>query len=218
MADSLSNFGGRFSRLIVAILAGGRSSRFGSSKLLVNWRGEPILAWQARLRSWGHEAWLNLPAEVVGGAPADSLPGGVTCFDRVIRDVGDYLGPLSGIAAILEAGMPGDLIAIVPADMPLIMREHLERLALPMCEANPPAVVMGRWAVGASKGRVEPLPSIWDVGRARPLVAQFLAVGAGPSKLAEDGMVRTIELGEGDLTAWQSINTPVDLSRMADGM
>jgi molybdopterin-guanine dinucleotide biosynthesis protein A len=217
-----------FSRAILGVLAGGRSSRFGASKLLLHWRGEPILAWQARnLRGWAHavpgvtrdggaNAWLNLPA-AQADAPPSSLPPGSECYDRIIRDAESFAGPLAGIAAILEAGDEDDLIAIVPADMPLITPAHLSRLLgawLSHAGARP-AIVMSRWVSGPSAGRVEPLPSLWHVGRARPLVNERLKQGMGPSGLAELPDVIAMPLGEPDRPAWDSINTPEDLARMA---
>lgn len=203
-----------FTRAVLVVLGGGRSSRFGSSKLCVEWQGEPILAWQSRLKEWAdelpllaraarREAWINLPEGM------NEVPG-VEKYDRIIRDRVAYAGPLAGICAALDAAEDGDLLAVVPADMPLIRCRHLAHLAASMRGES--IAAMGRWSDTA---RIEPLPSIWNAARAREFVRDALARGQGPSSLANHADVITAPLeSPRDTEAWCSINSPEDYAKL----
>jgi len=197
---------------ILAVLGGGRSSRFGGSKLEVSWRGEPILTWQARLREWaggGGEVWLNLPwtddRETDG---ATRRWPGWEQYDRVIRDEKPYLGPLSGIMTILSAANPADWVAAVPADMPRVRMEHLSLLAQPL-ENTSVAVSMGRLS-----GHVEPLPSVWRAGLALPRVRALLEQGGGPRQMADDPAAAVVPLDSSYVKIWQGFNTRDEYERL----
>ncbi len=76
------------------VLAGGRSSRMGSPKALLDWHGVPLVVHVARAVA----AATNGPVVVVG-APAQALPEGL----EVVRDPAEGRGPLLGLAAGLAA-------------------------------------------------------------------------------------------------------------------
>ena len=155
---------GQTPRTILGILAGGRSRRFGSSKLDITIAGQPILQWQLhRLRpAVRGGVWLNL-------SPGQALPAGAGGFDRIVRDRSAHRGPLGGIAAMLAAARPGDIVVVVPVDMPLLEPGHLLRLVARLKAAGPNAsAVMWRWAGGEQRGRIEPLPAAWSAGAGAP--------------------------------------------------
>jgi molybdopterin-guanine dinucleotide biosynthesis protein A len=87
------------------VLAGGRSSRMGRDKALLNWHGQTLLEHMIDLL----QAVAN-PVQVVGRDPVpDRLPG---------------LGPLSGIATGLEATST-DANLFVAVDLPCLTKEFL---------------------------------------------------------------------------------------------
>jgi molybdopterin-guanine dinucleotide biosynthesis protein A len=99
---------------IGVVLAGGRSTRMGRDKALLDWRGRPLIERQLdALRASGVDG-----IRVSGQRPdyrgiADAQPG---------------LGPLGGLAAVAAAtGGEAELVAI-PVDMPLLQAALLRRL------------------------------------------------------------------------------------------
>ena len=115
-------------RSIFCVLAGGRSSRFGRSKLDIHIDGEPILAYQARrgrrmLRELGRtgQIWLSHQpdwniSEVVGD------------YDRLVVDPMAYIGPLQAMRTILAKAPPQAVVFFTAADMPGITVENYQRL------------------------------------------------------------------------------------------
>lgn len=208
-------------RVILCVLAGGQSSRFGTSKLNVHLNGEPILAWQVRrlLGAVGRVipgraiAWLNL-------APRQAVPPGAGAFERHIEDAQPHQGPLAGLAAVLESAHASDIVTFVPADMPLLTERELRRLAEELAEHADAAMVMARWSDGPSAERVEPLPCVCRAGAALALLRRAPHQGvSGPSHLASrPGLptVRCVTLRHpADTEPWMSINTPEDLVTIA---
>ena len=93
-------------RTVGLVLAGGRSRRMGSDKALLSWRGETLLShMQHCLRASGASRVL------VSGAYADC---------EAVPDRFAGLGPLGGLASVVET-LPDDVaLLVVPVDMPLL--------------------------------------------------------------------------------------------------
>lgn len=85
------------------LLAGGRSSRMGRDKALLDWHGEPLLQ---RMRAL---------LQAVGAAPIH-ISGDYPEFGGV-ADCWPGLGPLGGLATLAPWLPDGDLL-ILPIDMP----------------------------------------------------------------------------------------------------
>lgn len=121
-------------RVLGAVLAGGRSRRFGSDKALASLGNETLLAHVLRLLT------AQTDAVVVCGR---ELPG-VTCLpDRPAPD----LGPLGGLAAALHHGQRHGFDAVLSApcdtpDLPSTLRVDLVPHA-PSFVADQP--VIGLW-------------------------------------------------------------------------
>lgn len=111
------------SRIGAIVLAGGRSSRFGTDKLAQPFDGRPLL-----LHAIGAVRAIAPDVEVVvvtspGGRP--DVPSGVS----VARDATAFEGPLAGLAAGLSALPPDvDRLLVVGGDMPTLVPAVLGRL------------------------------------------------------------------------------------------
>jgi len=103
------------------LLAGGRSSRFGSDKAFFDWRGEPLYERQLSiLRSVGpRHLWLSANDE----QSFDSLPEDVS----VVRDEDSDLGPAGGLLSAFRASS-ADWILVLGVDLPLMEASFLESL------------------------------------------------------------------------------------------
>lgn len=130
-------------RISVAILAGGKSSRFGGrDKQELSFRGEMLGRRVARLA-----LGFGVPVLVVGSNPRPYQSLGLS----IVGDRRPGLGPLSGLREALEAA-PGPWVYLMACDMPFVEPAwfmHLASLA--------GAVEAGTTAIAAS-GRAEPEP------------------------------------------------------------
>jgi molybdenum cofactor guanylyltransferase len=90
-----------------AILAGGRSSRFGSDKALHVWRGQTLLLWAKQ----GLAGCQNIT--VIGG--------------QENPDPKPHLGALAGLVRALETG--GERVAVTACDMPNLTPDYWQHLA-----------------------------------------------------------------------------------------
>lgn len=95
------------------VLAGGRSSRMGRDKALLDWHGQPLLLhMRALLLRAGAEAVVLSGDYPAHGGIADDRPGN---------------GPMAGLAQRAPQLHDGDWL-IVPVDMPLLTPELLHAL------------------------------------------------------------------------------------------
>lgn len=197
------------------VLAGGRSSRFGSPKLQALVDGIPLLDLAVR-------AVAEVADEVVIVGPAtggvaltdlDSLPSRVRV--EVVHDPVEEGGPLIGLRAGL-AVVTGDRIVVVGGDMPrlepAVMRAMLEQLAP---ESSPgqstDAVVL------AQAGGGRPLPMGLRTAEARGAVEA--AISAGETSLrAALARLTVVELPEDEWRRFDptgrsllDVDTPADL-------
>lgn len=108
-------------RVTGVVLAGGRSSRFGRDKALLELDGEPLLSRAARILS-------EVAAELLVMGPPERAA--LAPDARILPDERPGDGPLPALAAALRA-MRGDRMIAVATDMPLLnidlLRALLER-------------------------------------------------------------------------------------------
>jgi molybdopterin-guanine dinucleotide biosynthesis protein A len=122
-------------RLLGAVLAGGRSSRFGSDKALAEWNGRPLLAHAAEALAAQCETVIVCGRE---------WPGLVSLPDRPEPD----LGPLGGLNAALRHALVNgfDAVLSVGCDTPVLPTDLAARLSAvgeaAYLEGMP---VIGRW-------------------------------------------------------------------------
>ncbi|MEZ5299059.1 MAG: NTP transferase domain-containing protein [Verrucomicrobiales bacterium] len=160
-----------------ALLAGGKSRRFGADKALLDCGGAPL--WQCQLDRLSALS----PARLFLSA-ADQVPVGAAARAEVIRDSGGA-GPLAGIAACLAAagGLPLLLLAV---DMPLMSADCLRAV---LRFAGPAG-----GAVPVEGGRLQPLAALYPAAAAeiarRRLAAGDLSATGFARELDAQSMVR----------------------------
>ncbi len=187
------------------VLAGGRSSRLGSEKALVELEGETLLVRALRL-------CRSLTAAVYVAGPADKF----AALGAVVEDVHRGCGPLGAIHAALSASTT-DLNFILAVDMPFVVPAFAEHL---VAQARASGAVVTVPRVG---GRFEPLCAVYR----RPFrdTAQA-ALEQGRYKI--DALfplvtVRVLDADEllrfaFDSAMFQNLNTPSDLQRVRAAM
>jgi molybdopterin-guanine dinucleotide biosynthesis protein A len=107
---------------IGVVLAGGRSSRMGRDKALLDWHGRPLLERQLdALRAAGVD---------------ESRASGERPAYRGVADAQPGLGPLGGLAGIAEAVAGEADLLVIPVDMPLLGAALLRRLRTEQPEAR----------------------------------------------------------------------------------
>jgi molybdopterin-guanine dinucleotide biosynthesis protein A len=182
-------------RIVAAILAGGRSSRFGAPKALAELAGQPLIAHVARALSGASEI-----AVIGHQGAADAIDAA-----RLVDPPGAADGPLAGILAGLSwaSGCAADWLCVAPCDVPLLPDDLVARLRLAVGEA-PVACV-------ATEAGVEPLISIW---RTTLLADMRAALGEGAHPAARD-LVTQFGVAHLRLTETEimNVNTREDFTR-----
>ncbi len=96
------------------VLAGGRSSRMGRDKALLDWQGRSLIE---HMRGLLREA----------GAQRVLVSGDYPAFDGIADETGG-LGPLGGLGSV-AAHLADGVLVVVPVDMPMLDASLLRRLA-----------------------------------------------------------------------------------------
>ena len=126
----------------------------------------------------------------------------------------DSDSPLVGIVSLLRAARHGDVIVVVPADMPLVEPAYLSRLLESISSNGQVGAVMGCCGGVGNARLIQPLPSVWrggPGGRGSRLAERALsACVAGPHRLAAWNGVSCIGV-DGWRDQLFSINHGIDL-------
>jgi molybdopterin-guanine dinucleotide biosynthesis protein A len=173
------------------VLAGGRSSRFGSDKLGISYRGMPLL----------HHAVLRLsevcPEVIVVMAPDAGEPGlpiGVRA--SVTRDPTVGEGPLAGLHAGLLAAAGADWAVVAGGDMPELQTAVLLEMLRVAGEAQTDAVAL------QDGDLFRPLPCVL---RAAPaLDATHMLLHAGRRSLRE--LLQSLRTSVIDEPTWHALD------------
>lgn len=192
-------------RLPALILAGGRSSRMGSDKLLLPFGERTLLAHIAeRLGPQVAEISVNAAASL-------PLPAG---FRRLSDTLPGQPGPLAGVLAGLRdvaRRLPSAThLLTVPSDAPFFPLDLVARL---QTAASGPDMI----AVASSDGRTHPVFGLWPVTAADDLEAwladpenrRLSAFLARHPAVAVHWPSRETALGE--LDPFMNLNTPAEL-------
>jgi molybdenum cofactor cytidylyltransferase len=113
-------------KICACVLAAGRSSRFGASKLVQQFRGKPLVQNALLAAQDACEGRVYL---VVGHDQESVIEAAAGLFDRVIvnKDFGDGIGT-SIAAAVRVCRNEADAILIALADQPLVTAAHIQNL------------------------------------------------------------------------------------------
>jgi molybdopterin-guanine dinucleotide biosynthesis protein A len=171
------------------LLAGGRSTRMGRDKALLDWRGRPLIEHMLdllRIAGAGH---------VVTSGDRPGWPG--------VPDRWPGRGPVAGIASALPRCPDGPLV-VVPIDLPLLDPARVSSLLSALSRA--PAVHFAE----------HPLPCAVDVAPAmRALTGDMArASPAGASIRAWLTSCGAMALAAGDASDLRPCNTPADYAAL----
>lgn len=193
------------SPISAAILAGGKSSRMGRDKAMLEVGGQHVI-------SRVIEAVRHVASDVmvIGERPELDRPG-----VRVVPDEVPGLGPLGGIATALRHAQH-EFVLVVGCDMPLLSSELL--IAMAREERTYQALVP---LLPDSMGRLrhEPLHAIYGVN-CLPVIEGLISAGdVRIQRLFEHLDVRVLEVGwlrnhDQNLESFVNVNTPADLQRV----
>ena len=176
------------------VLAGGRSSRFGSDKALAQFRGEPLLGRVLRtLREVGF-------AQVVVAAKDTASYASFAPPEDLLRDVRPIQTPLAGLEAGLRASRHA-LVFACAADMPFAADG-------PLIDALTAAIEGHDAAVPHAGGSLQPLCALW---RRDPCLRAAEALLAGPRAVGPRAilpLVRAAKLDWADLHPFLDADTP----------
>lgn len=194
-------------RLTAIILAGGRSSRFGSNKASATLGGQTLLERAVRAcREVADEVLVVLAPE-----QAELELPSVERF-KVVRDREAFEGPLSGLLTGLET-MEAQWCVACTCDAPAVQPAILELLAGQREE--------GILAVLPEvEGRALPFPSIVSKAARDALRRDFaggqrrvrLALEALPHVTTSESDLRTVD---SSLVSFRNVNTPDDLAQLS---
>jgi molybdopterin-guanine dinucleotide biosynthesis protein A len=161
------------------VLGGGRSSRMGSSKALLAWRGQPLLSRVAAV-----VAEVASPVVVVH-APGQELPP-LPPGTELAEDARPDRGPLEGLAAGLRH-LQGrsDLAVVAATDLPFLHAEFLAAIVEQIGDAPVAAPVAG--------GRAHPLAAVYRVDMLPRVEQQLVADRLRVSLLLEQPGARLID-------------------------
>lgn len=184
------------------LLAGGRSSRFGSEKALAGLGGVSLLEHGLATLQAGC-GLVAISADPASGAAALARDRGLA----VLEDPpGLAKGPLAGVLAGLRwaAAQGADRLATAPCDTPFLPADLVVRLDAALGQDD------GAAAARASDG-LHPLCGVWRTRLAEPLAAR-LAQGHPPVRaIIETLGGRIVDFP--DPAAFVNVNTRQDLSR-----
>ena len=177
-----------------AVLCGGRSSRMGSDKALLQIGGVPmVLRVAAALTDAGCQ-----PVSAIGGDRPELELLGLP----VIDDKWPGEGPVGGVLTALSSAGAADAVVVVACDMPRLSAPTV-RLLIECLERSPSAE-----AVVASTDRIQPLCAVWRPSACSTLLS---ALERGERRLhavLAELVTVAVVVNLQDLT---NVNTPDDL-------
>jgi len=175
------------------VLAGGKSTRMGSDKGLLEYHGLP----QREFLFKQIQQVLGKKSEVYLSTRADQEIKGTP----IITDKFIGLGPFGAICSAFMHN-PNAAYLVVATDLPFVNQEVLELL---ISKRNPKKIATA--IKGKGNPFMEPLITIWEP-KAYPVLLSFLAQGYScPRKVLINSDVEIIEIDDAFI---QNVNTPDD--------
>ncbi len=187
----------------LVLLAAGGSTRLGSSKQLLRWKGRSLLrrAAETALASGCHPVVVVLGAEAgVHRAELEGLP--VRAVENACWREGMGGSLRLGMEALREAPTL-EAVVLMVCDQPAVSPEHLTALVRTHQEQGRPIVASGyAGTVG--------VPALFDQSLFAELEAVPASAGARPLLTKEPGRVAVVPLPGGEL----DVDTPEDVERL----
>ena len=197
-------------RLTAALFLGGRSTRMGSDKALLEVGGRPLwwIQWQ-KLRS------LQPSRLLVSARPGQDVPVPPPPVE-VVRDAGAEMGPLAGLIACLETIQldgPGALLLVLGVDLPRLPTALLQDLVF---AADPGCGVVVRHGPHYQTLAAVYPAEMLELARRRARFGHYALQG-----LVHDGLELGLleettlrRLGDWPEEVFDNLNTPEDLKKM----
>lgn len=183
------------------LLCGGRSSRMGQSKALLDFCGEPLVMRVARAGAGFEERILSVNDEAI------PTPVG---FIRV-KDVYPLCGPMGGLHAALQATCC-DALVVAPCDAPRYSAQLAQYLAQQFTDGDDALILRD------SAGKAHPLMGVYSRRCLEQLEAHLSQERYKLMLMLSH--LRTRELTLPDTlsqSVFENLNTPEDLSRFLNG-
>ena len=191
-------------KVCIVMLAAGRSERFGTAKLLAEYRGKPLLQ---HALSAAQDACPGDVCLVVGHNAHEVADSAVGLADHVITNEDFATGIGSSIACGVRACREhADAILIMLADQPLVSSTHLAEL-VNRWTGNPNEIIASRFS-GVSGPPVLFASALFD-----QLEDLHGDIGAREILRRSSSMLRTVEFAAAAI----DIDTPEDLEALAGG-
>jgi molybdenum cofactor guanylyltransferase len=151
------------------VLAGGRSSRFGSDKLEARVDGQRLV--DRAVAALTALAEISEVVVVTEPGATRRAPAAIGVPIHVVEDPEPFGGPLVGLLAGLEAASE-PLVLVVGGDMPTLRADVLRLLVTRLVHGSDASVV-----TLASLGRIVPLPMALRTGAATDVTRRLLGDG-----------------------------------------
>ena len=190
------------------VLAAGRSSRMGSPKALLDFRGEPFVL---RILEALEALDLKTRVVVVGpGVEAQEIRGALVRHDCLVVENADVEGgPIAslraGLKAIQKVAPSGALVW--PVDLPHVRVDTVERL-LEVFRRNNPFAVVPRF--GARRGH----PIVWGAAAFGELASSAAATEGGARAVIHAHQSDIREVPVDDPAVIDDLNTREDYERL----
>ena len=183
--------------LFAVVLAAGAATRFGQQKLLVPFRGEPLVCWSLRAAQHVAPGRTIIVTGYENGALEAAAAG---LFDEAIHN-GAYADGMGGSLAtgVRHCTARAEAVLLLLADQPLIDGSYLQRLVDKWC-SSPADIVM----------------SEYDNTRGPPAIFSKTTFDALASLSADEGARQIVNSGLYDVTTpGEPIENP-DIDRPED--
>ncbi len=181
-----------------ALMAGGKSTRMGRDKCLIEVDGTPM--WQRQL-----DLLLAISSEVFVTAPdrPDWLPDNVRWILDAVRDK----GPIGGIAAALAEAVNNQVL-ILAVDMPAMSSGFLKKLAGMTTQESGIVPQIGE--------AYEPLCAIYPRAalpgvRDQLLVEEDYSLQALVRRLIQHGLMQSFRVPDAEAGLFRNLNFPSDI-------
>ncbi len=185
-------------KITIAVMAGGKSTRLGSDKAELTWKGKSFLnhiCYEAKL--------TGLDVIVVGReSPVDWKSGDIA----FIPDMYPNIGPIGGLITAIEH-LGDSAILLLPVDCPLIKSEHINWLIEQYHSDNLGMIVR-------TDNGIEPLFSIYNQS-CKSLIQDSISNGMRSlQKVISVGDFNVVEAPENIEKALFNVNTLEDLEKL----